>query len=70
MGKKYRVSGWVSISVTAEVEAENEEGAKEAFLELQAPSLCWQCSEAGGEDGTFQLNGFDDNLNVTDVEKE
>jgi len=64
---KYAVSGWVSMSVWAEVEAEDEEGAKEAFLELQAPGLCWQCSGAGGSDGTFQLNGFDDNLNVVDV---
>lgn len=68
--KKWLVSGWASMSVNAEVEAATEEEAKELFLGLSAPSLCHQCSDKGGEDGeTFQLNGWDDNLNVTEIEK-
>lgn len=67
---KYQVAGWASISVWAEVEADSEQEAANKFMELQAPSLCHQCSDAGGDGDTFQLNGFDDNSNITEINGE
>ena len=60
---KYRVSGYVTFSATAEIEAENEQQAKDKFEGLGTPSLCHQCSDAGEgteESGEVQLNGADD----------
>ena len=66
---RYLVSGWASISVNKEIEAESEEEAREKFMELCPPGLCWQCSTAGsGIEECFELNGWDDNLNITEVE--
>lgn len=58
--KRYRVEGYLTISATAEVEAENEAEAREKAQSLSTPSLCHQCSGAGGGHDTWQLNGFDD----------
>lgn len=58
---KYRVSGYLTISVTKVVEAESEEQAKQKALELCCPSLCHQCDGAGDDDpDAWTLNGFDD----------
>lgn len=43
---KYSVSGWVSMSVCAEVEAETEEQAKEAFLALQPGKTAWKTARS------------------------
>ena len=56
---KYIVSGYLTISVHAEVEAKSKEGAREKARELGVPGLCHQCDVAGGE-GEWTLNGFDD----------
>ncbi len=58
---KYVVYGYLTISAFAEVEAENEEDAREKAQGLDAPGLCHHCSDAGaGESGTWTLNGFAD----------
>lgn len=55
----YIVSGYVTMSVVAEVEANSKAEAKRKAEELGIPGLCHQCSDAGGED-EWTLNGFDD----------
>lgn len=57
--KTYYVSGYLTISVTAEIQARNKKEAREKAGDLSAPGLCHQCDNAGGE-GCWQLNGFDD----------
>jgi hypothetical protein len=57
---KYRVSGYLTITVTAEIEADSAAEAKAKGLELQAPGLCYHCEAAGGDEGEWQLGGFDD----------
>ena len=57
--KTYLVSGYLTISVTAEIKARSTKEARELAGDLSAPSLCHQCDGAGGE-GCWQLNGFDD----------
>jgi hypothetical protein len=57
---KYRVWGYLTMGAYAEVEAENETEAREKAGQLGTPSLCHQCADAGGGDGTWQLNEFDD----------
>ena len=57
----YRVSGYLTISVVKDVTARSEAEARRKAEDLQAPSLCWQCSSAGeGSDDVWELNGFDD----------
>lgn len=56
----YRVSGYLTISAFALVEAGSEKEAREKAGDLGCPSLCYQCSEAGGDEQTWQLSGFDD----------
>jgi hypothetical protein len=57
---RYNVSGYLTISVCAVIEAESEEEARTKAESLGAPSLCHQCAGAGGSNGTWQLNEFDD----------
>lgn len=57
---KYRVSGYLTISVTADIEAANEDEAKKKASSLGAPGLCHSCENAGGSAGEWELNGFDD----------
>ena len=56
---KYLVSGYLTISVRKVIEAYDEDAARAAAEDLAAPSLCHQCSSAGG-DGEWELNDFDD----------
>ena len=50
--KKYRVTIPIFASVTVEIEAENEEDAKEnAYASI--PSLCYRCSSEGIELGEY-----------------
>lgn len=57
----YRVSGYLTISVTKDIEADSEDGARALAQALQAPSLCHQCSDSGSDDAdSWELNGFDD----------
>ena len=57
--KTYLVSGYLTISVTAEIRARSKKEARELAEDLSVPSLCHQCDGAGGKD-CWQLNGFDD----------
>lgn len=57
---KYNISGYLTISAFAVVEADSEEEARAKAEQLATPSLCHQCADAGGGDDTWQLNGFDD----------
>ena len=58
---KYLVSGYLTISACAVVEAENKEEAKEKALQLGTPTLCYQCCNTGHDcDSEWGLNGFDD----------
>lgn len=54
---KYIVSGYLTVSVCAEVDAASPDEAKEKAMGLGAPSLCHHCSEAGGDHDTWQING-------------
>ena len=56
----YRVSGYLTMSCIADIEANSEEEARAKALGLSCPSLCHQCDDAGGDGETWQLNGFDD----------
>ncbi len=56
---KYIVSGYLTISVCAEIEADSEAEAKTKAEALDTPPLCHQCDGSGGE-GCWTLNGFDD----------
>jgi len=59
--KRFIVSGYLTISVSKEIEAASAEEAKEKAQGLVTPSLCWQCESAGRDhDETWILNGFDD----------
>lgn len=60
MANVYRVNGYLTMSCTADIEASSEEEARAKAAELQCPSICNQCSDAGGDGETWQLNGFDD----------
>ena len=58
---KFIVSGYLTISVTKEIEARDADDAEERAGYLQAPPLCYQCNRAGRYDAdTWELNGFDD----------
>jgi hypothetical protein len=57
---KYIVSGYLTISAVVDIEAESPEEALQKAEELTTPSLCHQCASAGGDEGTWQLNEFDD----------
>lgn len=57
---KYTVSGYLTLSAIVDIEANSPEEALEKASELNTPSLCHQCAGAGGDDGTWQLNEFDD----------
>lgn len=58
--KVYRLSGYLTVSCVADIEANSEEEAREKAAQLSCPSLCHQCEDAGGDPDTWQLNGFDD----------
>ena len=68
--RKFRIYGYLTISVTAEIEAPNRSQAKILARDLAPPTLCHQCDGAGG-DGCWTLNGFDDPPDdaVQDVEE-
>ena len=52
----YVVSGYITASVVKEIEAKDELEAET----LGVPSLCYQCSSAGGDsDDVWQLNELD-----------
>jgi hypothetical protein len=54
----FRVSGLVMISLNAEIEAPNEETAREMAEDLYLPGLCHQCAEAGRDDPEeWELSG-------------
>ena len=56
--KKYRVTIPIFASVTVEIEAENEEEAKEnASISSSLPSLCYRCSSEGIELGEYDDTG-------------
>jgi len=58
---KYIVSGYLTISVSKEIEAKSAKDAKRKAEELACPSLCHQCCQAGDDDhDAWPLNGFDD----------
>ncbi len=57
----YRITGYLTISAIAEIEASSPEEALEKAQELSTPGLCHQCAGAGdSSEGTWQLNEFDD----------
>ncbi len=58
--REYTVAGYLTIGVSQTVMASSREEALAKAEALSAPNLCHQCSEAGGDEGTWQLNGFDD----------
>lgn len=59
--RTYLVSGYLTISVTAEIKAHSKKEARECAADLSVPSLCHQCARAGNsDDGCWELNGFDD----------
>jgi hypothetical protein len=55
----FRVSGQVTISIFADVEAETEEEAMEKAYELSMPSLCHGCSSAHGHGDVWGVTEFD-----------
>lgn len=57
---KYRISGYLTVSANAIVEAKDEAEARRKAADLACPSLCHQCEYAGGDEGMWRLNGFDD----------
>jgi hypothetical protein len=57
---KFLVSGYLTVSVFAVIEAATPEEAKAKAENLAAPSLCHACENAGGGDHEWTLNGFDD----------
>lgn len=58
---KYIVSGYLTISVVKEIEADSPEEAKAKAEQLSCPSLCHHCENAGDDDkDSWTLNGFDD----------
>lgn len=56
----YEVAGYLTISVAKTIEANSLEEALNKAHSLAAPTLCHQCSSAGQDDDTWELNGFDD----------
>lgn len=52
---KFRVSGTLTISVYIDVEAEDEDAAKEVARQEGVQGLCWQC--ARGEEGVWCTSG-------------
>lgn len=59
--KRYRVVGYLTISVTGVVEATSVADAKEKARSLGTPMLGQCCSAAGAEhEELWTLNGFDD----------
>ena len=69
----YLVFGYLTVTVSARVEAGSEAEARRKALELSSPSLCHQCSCAGSNDPhSWTMEGFDDTPEdaVQEVEKE
>lgn len=61
MKKKYIVSGYLTITVTKVIEADDEAAARAFAQHLAPPALCHQCASAGEHDAdAWQLDGFDD----------
>jgi len=59
--RTYLVSGYLTISATAEIKAHSKKEARERAGDLSVPSLCHQCAGSGNVDeGCWKLNGFDD----------
>ena len=59
--KTYTVYGYLTISVAKTIQAASKSAARKQAEDLQSPSLCHQCADAGsGKEGVWELNGFDD----------
>jgi|1185.fasta_scaffold291798_2 hypothetical protein len=57
---RFRVSGYLTLTCVAEVEADSKEEAAEKARELPPPGLCHQCEGAGDGASEWQIGGFDD----------
>lgn len=58
---EFIVHGYLTISVVKNITARNKKEAHQKAEDLSPPGLCHQCSSAGEhDDGTWELNGFDD----------
>ena len=57
----YIVDGYLTISVTAEINAENNKEARKKAKNLTPPNLCHQCDGGGDNNaGEWTLNGWDE----------